>query len=151
MDSLQVIHEAGYVYNDLKLDNLVLGNAPELGPNLQKIRLIDYGLAKKYVDENGKHLEEIDTPTFEGNLIFSSYNGQNMRSTSRRDDLLSLCYLLIYCLEGTLPWLETDDNLNEIEEFHLVKEMKKNATPETLCNTEESLQLRAFVAEIFKL
>tara|TARA_B110000305_G_C19177024_1_gene510127 strand:+ start:104 stop:379 length:276 start_codon:yes stop_codon:yes gene_type:complete len=54
-------------------------------------------------------------------------------------------------LEGSLPWLETDENLNDIEEFHTVKEMKKKATPETLCNTSDSSQLKAFVTEIFKL
>ena len=59
--------------------------------------------------------------------------------------------MLIYSLEGNLPWLETDENLNELEEFHVIKEMKKNATPETLCNTSDSIRLIAFVREIFKL
>ena len=78
MDSLQVIHDAGYIYNDLKLDNIVIGDAPELGnqnANLHKIRLVDFGLAKKYVDARGLHLDEQQSSTFEGNLIFSSYNG----------------------------------------------------------------------------
>ena len=154
MDSLHVVHDAGYIYNDLKLDNLVIGDAPELGDpnaNLHKIRLIDYGLAKKYVDDRGLHLPEQQSTAFEGNLIFSSANGQNLRSTSRRDDLISLCYLLIYSLEGSLPWLETDENLNDIEEFHVVREMKEIATPETLCNTSDSSRLKTFVTEIFKL
>ena len=156
MDSLQVIHDAGYIYNDLKLDNLVIGDAPELpnsagNANLRKIRVVDYGLAKKYVDPSGVHMQEQHSATFEGNLIFSSFNGQNLRSTSRRDDLISLCYLLIYSLEGTLPWLETDPELNDLEEFHAVKEMKQNTTPETLCNASDSSRLLAFVKEIFKL
>ena len=83
--------------------------------------------------------------------MFASSNGQNLSSTSRRDDLISLCYLLIYSLEGSLPWLETDENLSDMETFHLVKTMKQKATPETLCNTSDSSRLLAFLTEIFKL
>ena len=61
LNSLSLIHDAGYIYNDLKLDNLVVGDAPELSGsshNLHKIRLIDYGMAKKYVDASGIHMED---------------------------------------------------------------------------------------------
>ena len=61
LNSLSLIHDAGYIYNDLKLDNLVVGDAPELSgssQNLHKIRLIDYGMAKKYVDASGIHMED---------------------------------------------------------------------------------------------
>ena len=56
LDSLSIIHNAGYIYNDLKLDNLVIGDAPGSTDNLHKIRIIDYGFAKKYVDHSGVHL-----------------------------------------------------------------------------------------------
>ena len=122
-----MIHNSGYIYNDLKLDNCVVGDTTRLlnsYENIDDIHIIDFGLAKKYVDHRGFHLEEEQSSTFEGNLSFSSYNGQNLRSLSRRDDLISLCYLLIYSLEGSLPWLETDEELSDMEEFHVVKEMK---------------------------
>ena len=50
-----------------------------------------------------------------------------------------------------MPWLETDERLSELEEFHVVKNMKENATAESLCNTPDSSHLMAFVREIFKL
>ena len=50
-----------------------------------------------------------------------------------------------------MPWLETDENLSDVETFHLVKTMKQKATPETLCNTSDSSRLMAFLTEIFKL
>ena len=59
IDQLKMIHETGYVYNDMKLDNIVVGDDPDL-PNAQqslfKIRLIDFGLVKKYTNQNGAHL-----------------------------------------------------------------------------------------------
>ena len=54
-----MIHEAGYIYNDLKLDNVVIGDdmsLPKAKHSLYKIRLIDFGLCKKYIDESGSHL-----------------------------------------------------------------------------------------------
>ena len=148
LDGLKLVHDSGYVYNDLKLDNCVVGNT---GERLEDIRIIDFGLAKKYTDLNGVHLPEQNTSTFSGNLMFSTHHTQNLRSSSRRDDLISLCYLLIYSLEGNLPWLETDERFSEFEEFHLVKSMKENASAESLCNTPDSSHLMAFVREIFKL
>lgn len=65
-----MIHKSGYVYNDLKLDNCVVGDMIEplsSSECLVDIRIIDFGLAKKYVDKNGNHLEEEKTATFEGN------------------------------------------------------------------------------------
>ena len=42
---LQKIHEAGYTYNDLKLDNIMVGDSLNDDFSLWKIRLIDYGFA----------------------------------------------------------------------------------------------------------
>ena len=108
-------------------------------------------MAKKYVDSRNIHLDERKVSKFEGNIIFSSFNAQNLRSNSRRDDLISLSYLLVYCLEGTLPWLEIDENLEPLEEFRLAKEIKNNCTTETLCNAPDSSHLLPFVKEIFNL
>ena len=48
LDIFKRIHDAGYIYNDLKLDNVLIGDAKELPSyesTLDKIRLIDFGLA----------------------------------------------------------------------------------------------------------
>lgn len=58
LNSLSLIHDAGYIYNDLKLDNLVVGEAYGSENKLDRIRIIDYGLARKYLDSNGDHLDE---------------------------------------------------------------------------------------------
>lgn len=99
------MHESGYLYCDLKLNNIVIGGPPELsGPRdlHYKARLIDYGLARKYVDENGKHLPNVTQRVFRGNVVFASKNLFNLDAPSRRDDLISLCYLLLYLVDGDL-------------------------------------------------
>ena len=56
-----MIHNSGYIYNDLKLDNCVVGDIAKLfdsSENLDDLHIIDFGLAKKYVNHRGVHLEE---------------------------------------------------------------------------------------------
>ena len=55
-----MIHEAGYIYNDLKLDNIVIGDdktLPNAKHSLYKVRLIDFGMSTKYVNQDGSHHE----------------------------------------------------------------------------------------------
>ena len=65
------------------------------------VTLIDFGYAQTFINEDGKHIahdEEIGF--FQGNLMFSSVHQMNFKKTSRRDDLISLAYLLIYSLNN---------------------------------------------------
>ena len=50
INGLETIHAAGYTYNDLKLENIMLkGN---------KVKLIDFGFCQKYIDTDGNHIAE---------------------------------------------------------------------------------------------
>lgn len=116
LDAFKMVHESGYTYNDLKLDNVLIGDSQDI-PNskqsLYKVRLIDFGLAKKYLLDNGQHIPQKKEKLFQGNLIFASVNTFNMLSHSRRDDLISLCYFLLYLIDGDLAFLKRDDDENE--------------------------------------
>ena len=53
LDQLKQVHDSGYVYNDLKSDNLLLNfNCKDL----DLINLIDFGFATKFEDKDGQHL-----------------------------------------------------------------------------------------------
>ena len=54
LDIYQEIHSAGYTYNDLKLDNILVGDRH--GQNLNEIRLCDFGFSEKFRDKSG-HLK----------------------------------------------------------------------------------------------
>mmetsp|Transcript_3306 Transcript_3306/g.5492 ORF Transcript_3306/g.5492 Transcript_3306/m.5492 type:complete len:146 (+) Transcript_3306:282-719(+) len=72
LTNLQLIHYAGYTYNDLKLDNILVGNSQ--GGELNKLRLIDFGFAAKYRKSDGRHYKEDKVDSFKGNMIFASIN-----------------------------------------------------------------------------
>lgn len=52
---------------------------------------------------------------------------------SRRDDLISFCYLLIFFLKGTLPWDTLATTNNDLDNIHIHEEIKYNLLPDLLC------------------
>lgn len=86
------LHSIGYIYNDLKPDNICVG---ALGTSCRKLQMIDFGLCTKFLSRDGKHIEQCNS-SFIGNLLFCSPNILEKKITSRRDDLISLYYLLVY-------------------------------------------------------
>ena len=70
------------------------------------IFLIDYGIADFYKDhETGRHIKMKEMQNFKGTLRFASSNSHNKVTLSRRDDLVSLAYMIIHlCKDGGLPW-----------------------------------------------
>ena len=48
------LHSIGYCYNDLKLDNICIGEINEHDPKY--LKLIDFGLSTKFLNEDGTHI-----------------------------------------------------------------------------------------------
>ena len=102
---MEALHSIGNIYNDLKLDNILVGDKDSAPDSLSDIRLIDFGLCTSYLDASGEHIPMSTQSTFFGNIAFGSANAMNFKSVSRRDDLISLSYLLVYMVQGTLSIL----------------------------------------------
>ena len=52
------LHKIGKIYNDLKLDNILVGDKDSSQESLAKITLIDFGLCSSYLDKDGRHIKE---------------------------------------------------------------------------------------------
>ena len=87
------------MYRDVKPNNFVLGGRE----GSEILYVVDFGLARMYVDEHNRHLP-FEQQNFAGTAHYASLNAHLKRAQSRRDDLESLGFLLIYFLEGSLPW-----------------------------------------------
>lgn len=102
LSALQSLHSKGYLHRDIKPDNICIGDCSEL-------YLIDFGLARKY-RRKGKHLPCDVEKQFQGNCYWASSNVLRGVTASRRDDLESLLYVLLYFNTGSLPWYSPTDH-----------------------------------------
>ena len=93
----------------MKLDNIIVGDSESSPESLSTIRLIDFGLCTNYLDAQGNHISFGNSEEFVGNLALSSKNAMNFNTLSRRDDLISLTYLMVYMTNGYLDFLNCID------------------------------------------
>jgi serine/threonine protein kinase len=105
---LMKIHDNGFIHRDIKPENFLLTlNKPT------KVVLIDFGISKHYLINN-KHIEFKVKNKFLGTLNFASINTHKLYEQSRRDDLESVAYMLIYLFFGELEWMDTVSENNSI-------------------------------------
>lgn len=110
---IKIIHDKGLVHRDIKPENFLFGL-----DNFNKLYLIDFGLCKKIIFNN-KHNQIKKTSGIIGSKNYMSINSHNNIELSRRDDLESIGYMLLYLYNGTLNW---NNESNEIK----ISSMKQN-------------------------
>ena len=110
--SLEYIHSQGYVHNDIKAQNLLLGHGRTKENDLF---LVDFGLVSKY-HRGGVHLEykPDERKAHDGTIEYTSRDA-HIGAHSRRSDLEILGYNLVHWISGQLPWL---DNLTDLQYVH---------------------------------
>ncbi|XP_039026067.1 casein kinase 1-like protein HD16 [Hibiscus syriacus] len=126
---LEKMHSKGYVHGDVKPENFLLGHVGT--PDEKKLFLVDLGLATRWQDSStGLHAEYDQRPdVFRGTVRYASVHAHLGRTCSRRDDLESLAYTLVFLLKGRLPWQGYQGD----NKGFLVCKKKMSTSPEALC------------------
>jgi len=124
------MHEKNFIYRDMKPENFCVG----LGKTAERIFVIDFGLCKKFRDpRTGTHIPIQKNKGLTGTTRYASINTHLGVEPSRRDDLESLGYMLMYFLRGDLPWQGIKGESRK-DKWEKIKD-KKVATPvEALCH-----------------
>lgn len=135
---LNKLHQVGIIHRDIKPDNIIFNNTNSNKNNnniyeKNTYYLIDYGLSKQYIDKNGIHREINTEKQLTGSIKYSSINVQNGIEPSRRDDLESLGYILIYLLKGNLPWQGAIGNTKQERNDYVIN-IKNNTSLIVLCD-----------------
>ena len=126
IDIIRQIHKSGYIHRDLKPDNFVFDRDDD-----NKIYCIDFGLAKKWIDEKGEHYKFQKINKFCGTVRYASINALKGLEQSRRDDLESIGYILVYLFKRKLPW--QIKNKDKKKRHKIVSKMKQDIEVEELC------------------
>ncbi|KAL4462616.1 hypothetical protein ABPG74_000446 [Tetrahymena malaccensis] len=97
---MEQIHDAGYIHRDLKPENMMMGKGKD-----DRLYVVDFGMSKAYINMQTKeHIEPKALRQFVGTYRYCAITAHHGNEQSRKDDLESLGYILIYFAKGKLPW-----------------------------------------------
>lgn len=103
---VRALHSVGVVHRDLKPENIMFDES-------MRVKLIDFGFAKKFVEDGVHVANDTDRTTMLGTPYFMSTYNHDLYTPTRRDDVQT-AYFVIMSLVGELPWKKTTDRLEDV-------------------------------------
>jgi serine/threonine protein kinase len=129
LEHIQVLHAVDFLYRDVKPDNFVFG----VGAKSKVLHIVDMGLAKCYRTPKTKKIIACrEGKSLTGTPRYASLNVHRGLETSRRDDIESLAYMLIYLYVGSLPWQGTPAR-SKPAKYKAIYDLKCKFVPDQLC------------------
>ena len=130
IDRIEYIHSKKLIHRDIKPDNFVMGR----GLKSHIVYVLDFGLSKKYWSSSHKcHIPFVKGKKLTGTARYASINALSGYEQSRRDDLESIGYIIMYFIRGSLPWQGLKINKKE-DRYKKICEKKRDINSKELCS-----------------
>ncbi|KAI6190309.1 hypothetical protein M3Y97_00103500 [Aphelenchoides bicaudatus] len=121
LEALEDLHAIGYLHRDIKPGNYTIGRV-ELGEQ-RKIYILDFGMCRKFIDEQGCVRKPRSAAGFRGTVRYASISCHLQGELCRKDDIESWIYMIVELTTGGLPW-------KDIQDMTQVGEQKKHCRQE---------------------
>ena len=125
---IEYVHNKNFIHRSIKPENFCMG----LGPHRNKVFLIDFGRSKKYIENRTcKHIPYRENMNHNPSP-YASIKASLGLAQSRRDDMESLGYVLMYFNRGSLPWQDIKA-ATEKQKYEKISEKKMSTPVDILC------------------
>ncbi|CAA0842109.1 casein kinase 1-like protein 2 [Striga hermonthica] len=127
INRVEFVHSKSFLHRDIKPDNFLMG----LG---RRANQIDDSNGKDIFSFDGGDIRAIDSENknLTGTARYASMNTHLGIEQSRRDDLESLGFVLMYFLKGSLPWQGLKAGTKK-QKYEKISEKKVSTSIEALC------------------
>ena len=138
IQQLEALHKEGYIHQDIKPDNILTTNRKNglsLAGLSKEIYLVDFGNSERYVNDDGVRRPQQKLRQIVGRQDYMSAHALKFQTQSRRDDLESLIYTLIFLRSGK----------------HLTVQQKNTMSNQSICQYGNLSSMKKVFDEIYKL
>jgi serine/threonine protein kinase len=135
---IQSIHGLGLLHNDIEPANISIVG--------KQVYLIDYSSVERYRSLRGAHRPNLSWDWCQGNELFCSVARLQCQTPSRRDDMVSIAYVLAYTHNGYRPLFSSQSQLG-IPMVTLARHCKLTLSNEEFCHANDTPWLSDYLSE----